>query len=478
MSPFTSDFSQPQQRPRRARVTVVGAGPAGMTSALLLAEAGHAVTLVEASDRIGGLWASRLDTDGYFRGDNSCKVFQASYHTAPAMFERLGTRWQDHFVPRFDLTTDWLRPFVRDCQPRDLVMLSAAFLKWRLGGGGHHEESVEQYLERRDISPGCRAWMRATALGGIAGTLRMTMWEFFHRLGANVGSVIWTERGPLYWNAQPPSCDNGFLNYWATALQASGVELKLGTRVDALDEDGVTLACGRLMADAVFVAVPPPALGAILAQSSPDIATGLGLFETSYLRRSRYEHLGITWFFDRPLPNGLPLGGHCVRDGWHPILVEHPQYRPYLRPPAITTVVSSVAVDTDFRHPRLGSLASAHEPTELAQILWADEQRADPTLPDPIDVEVYGLSSATQIVADGPLRLRHPSRPIFVATNLHGRAPYFTASLESAIQAGALAAAAYDPSVATLPMGDTGASPWHLQPPQVGQPEMSCAPSS
>jgi glutamate synthase (NADPH/NADH) small chain len=47
----------PQPRARRSgrRVAVVGSGPAGMACAQQLARAGHAVTLFEKSDRIGGL---------------------------------------------------------------------------------------------------------------------------------------------------------------------------------------------------------------------------------------------------------------------------------------------------------------------------------------------------------------------------------------------------------------------------------------
>ncbi len=46
---------QPPARRTGKRVAVVGSGPAGMACAQQLARAGHAVTLFEKSDRIGGL---------------------------------------------------------------------------------------------------------------------------------------------------------------------------------------------------------------------------------------------------------------------------------------------------------------------------------------------------------------------------------------------------------------------------------------
>lgn len=98
------------------------------------------------------------------------------------------------------------------------------------------------------------------------------------------------------------------------------------------------------------------------------------------LRESVYRHLGLAWFFDRPLKSDLPLGGHNVRNGWYPILVEHSQYAPHLGEPAVTAVFGSVSLATDFVHPVHGTQTRDHTPEELARIIWEDERRSDPSV--------------------------------------------------------------------------------------------------
>lgn len=51
----------------------------------------------------------------------------------------------------------------------------------------------------------------------------------------------------------------------------------------------------------------------------------------------------------------------------------------------------------------------------------------------------------------GPRKVHCYSAEFYIATNLNGQAPYFTASLESAIQGGNAAAIAFDPNVERLP---------------------------
>ena len=66
------------------------------------------------------------------------------------------------------------------------------------------------------------------------------------------------------------------------------------------------------------------------------------------------------------------------------------------------------------------------------------------------------MSDATQIIRHGPLGVRAKGLPLFIATNMSGAAPYFTASLESAIQAGAASAYEFEPMVERLPTGSRG----------------------
>ncbi len=406
-----------------------------------------------------------MDTDGFFESENSCKVFQSSYSTSPALLKLIGTKWESHFIPRHNLRQEWLRPFLANCSTSDRIKLLSAFLLNISHLKSYRTESVYEFLDKHNFSEPFREWMRATALGGITGTMQMTMWELFHRFRHNLSSIFFNRSDQLYWNAEPPNSPSGFITKWHEALEGHGVQIITNCEVNAISQSGngngaehsiiINTSDGsRHEAEAVFLSVPPPALSRLLRKSHPSIAQGWGhpvekLWNV--LEESVYEHVGISWSFDQAFQNDLPLGGHGVRRGWYPILVQFSQYGNYLRPPSKTIVIGSVSLKTDFKHNRIGTLARSHDPHELARIIWADEKLADPTLPDPVSVKIYGNSSASQIVRFGPLPVKNAHLPIYLATNINGKSPYFTASLESAIQAGNAAARAFDKRVLQLP---------------------------
>jgi len=463
-STSTSSSLVVQNNNHSKKVAVIGGGPSGMTIALLLSKVGYSVKLFESGKELGGLWSVKFDKEGYYAGENSCKVYQADYHTAPALLNLIGTKWQDHFTPRHNLRTEWLQPFKKDCSKTDIIQLGFSFLLDSLGLRSYKDISVEEYLEKHNISEKCQAWLRATALGGVTGTLKMSVWELGHRLRSNLFSIFGEKDGTLYWNKQPPNSANGFITRWHQSLIQEGVKVHVNspiTKLTASQESSskITLQFKNgtfEKVDAAFLAVPPPALSKILNNSSKRIIEGFGHDSKSInllLNESVYEHLGLVWYFDRPIPSRFPLGGHNTRKGWHPIMVQYPQYKNFLKPPASTVVVGSVSLVTNFRHSRLGKTVDQFDNEEIANIIWEDERLADPDLPEPVAIKTLGLSSATQIVHHGSLPIKSEGLPLYLGTNLNGKSPYFTSSLESAIQAGAAAAESFDPSIPILPTG-------------------------
>ncbi len=100
-----------------AEIAVVGAGLAGLACARALAQAGHAVTVFEASDAVGG--RVRTDVIDGFRVDRGFQVLLTAYPEASAVLDyaaldlkefeagalvRLGGRWEHVGDPTRDLS--------------------------------------------------------------------------------------------------------------------------------------------------------------------------------------------------------------------------------------------------------------------------------------------------------------------------------------------------------------------------------------
>jgi squalene-associated FAD-dependent desaturase len=246
------------------RVVVIGGGLAGITAAIGLREAGANVTLVEARPRLGGAASSFARGDMMI--DNGQHVFLRCCTSYQGLLARLGVTGRVTVQERFDVTvlsprgTARLR---RTSLPGPLHM-GQALAGYRLLSLAERLRVARAALAMRFVDPADPA-LDGTSLGdwlaarGQSEAARRLMWDLFVVSALNIGgdeaslplsaTVIKTALLGARDAADIGIADVplGELHGRATAdlLARLGAEVRLGTRVTAIDQ----LPGGRFRVD-------------------------------------------------------------------------------------------------------------------------------------------------------------------------------------------------------------------------------------
>jgi squalene-associated FAD-dependent desaturase len=433
-----------------AQVAVVGGGLAGITAALRCADAGCAVTLLEARPRLGGLTCS------FRRGglwvDNGQHVFLRCCTSYRALLDRLGVRDLVALQPRLDIpvrSPASARParLRRNGLPAPLH-LGASMLRYHLLTPVERLRFVRAALALRAVDPADPA-TDERSFGD---------WLAAHRQSPHAVSALWDLVGVATLNA---TADTASL-----ALAATVFQLGLLTDPTAADVGWATVPLQRLHGD--------PA-GRCLAAAGAEVRTGcpvVGVEPRSgrWLVQARGgEHLVDRVVLAVPPPAAerlLPPGSVPLAAGWSgrlgsaPIVNVHVVYdRPVLAGP----FVAGVGTPIQWVFDRTGT-AGACEGQYLAVSLSAAYDTVDaptaavrgrilPALADllpaargarVLDFFVTRERHATFQPAPGTARLRPPARTAAAGLYLAGAwtATGWPATMEGAVRSGDAAAAA------------------------------------
>ena len=282
--------------PDQQRIGVVGGGMAGLTAALRLAQAGHAVTLWERAAQVGGQAVAFEVDDGIYLEKFYHHLFQSDRDIV-ALIEELGIG--DHLA--------WLPSNVGYFADGRIWPLNGAVDVLRLGFIPFRDRvrlgAVTAYLQQvRDWKPFERVtaeqWLRR-ALGDRAydRTLGAQLRAKFGRHHADVAMVWFWGKIWLRTTSRKTPLDQEKLGYirgsfnvlidaLAAACRAAGVEVVTGTGPDRIDPapDGTLtaqLGAESRPFDAVIVTTPSP----VLARLVPALPAAY----RDTLRGNRYE---------------------------------------------------------------------------------------------------------------------------------------------------------------------------------------------
>lgn len=285
----------------KMQIVIIGGGPSGIFTALLLAEQGHGVTLLEANRVIGG--CHRVDrVDGVF-SEHGPRIYVTNYLNYKTLLDLCGISFDDHYVPyKYGFISAGIDGVMTRLHLSEVCTIVLSYVAFMLAPSIFDKRSVKDVC--RHFAPSSLKILdNMCKLTDGAGVERYTMRSFLELVNQNL----------LYKIVEPKAPNDSWL--WPAVqekLTSLGVRV-VHQAVTAVTDDstrvtGVRTSRGLFFeGDAVIVATPPLHTAAILQRSSPLVASAFGVDIQQYMRDNTYDtYVSFTIHLDPTYKDKLP----------------------------------------------------------------------------------------------------------------------------------------------------------------------------
>jgi len=356
---------------------IVGAGPAGITIAYLLASAGKTCILIDQNNSIGGCHRVKR-VNGMFT-EHSPRVYLNSYLNTKKLLVKMGSSFSSLFTPYHFSIGFTSSELVKHLSFSENLLLANEFIHLIYSPFYDQKISVQTFTERHGFSASSIDYLdRLCRFSDGGGMNRYSMYQLLQLINQNIFYSIYQPTLPN---------DVGLFPIMQNALVQTGkVTLSLNqTVVSILYQDGkatgVVTSSGNVMGNNIVLAVPPPALYSIVNASPSPVPSAFGDLGC-WVEQSSYNiDIGATFHWDTSL--NLPKKWGFPSSEWGLISIPITDYMD-MNEPRSKTVISTCITYLDRSSSVLGLTANqVSDPNQLVAEMFRQLKETYPDLPSP-----------------------------------------------------------------------------------------------
>jgi len=413
--------------------TIVGAGPAGLTTAWLLSKYGYSCTIIEANDSIGG--CHRVQRVNNLFSEHGPRIYSNSYLNYQMILKDMGLNFYD-FYTKYDFTISNIgSKSIFSLSYSELGSFFTAFLKLIFNRDYGKTISMKSFMENKNFSSKSKDYIdRLCRLTDGADSSKYTLYEFLQL--ANQQSFY-----TLYQPNKPN--DVGLFKIMENKLKEKGINILLNTKVITLEISGQSVSSitiqtsskqvSKINVNNLILCVPPVFLYSILQNSKLEDAFGCNLACENWVSKDSYIPYISTAFhwnskIDLPKVWGFPS------TKWGIVFVVLSNYMNFEQPESQTVISTAISI-LDVKNDA-GKLPSECTEEELITEILKQLRESFSDLPSPTKYVIYPIEESAFVFTNDNsyLNFQADNIPNLYTVGTHnGKSLYHFTSYESAV---------------------------------------------